>query len=295
MTQQPSSLDRARRNGIAEAALAVFDEFGPPRGEERVVANEIFSRVLHSGTLANVADQFGLTVETTGPEESAGHSSAIWNQIGGDEIQTEVSFSVPGSPRAPTPAAPASVTTSAPGEDDGQGRFRDLCRSCGAVHPGHSGGRCPLITPGLRPTTLALDPNPPRTSRTTRAENPLTGPPSAGLSRRSSAFGPDLPPPALAAPTTSRVDAYGNRTEDTADYLLIRSKPGFARPGIYTGTWAQFCSLFPINPRTLKRLPQSGFHFRKPDSRAAARLFWNAQGHQGEPPHWGSFPHPQQQ
>ena len=300
MSQQPSSLDRARRNAIAEAALTIWDEYGPPRGEERAHSNDIFSRVLHSGTVNDVAEQYGILGGAPPQEGLVSDSSAAWLTVGEpDDISTEISYTVPGSPppaNRPLPPSAFGLESAAASNGDGLGFLRGPCRTCGEANPNHPGGRCPLLGQPTGRSAATANQVPPSS-----VGPPLVLDVSAGrrVVHRASGAIPTLAPAANDPPppnqqASTRVDAYGNRVAEVAEYLLLRSKPGFARPGLYGGTWSEFSSLFPINPRTLKRLPQNGFHFRKAESRQQAQVFWTAHGHEGAPPFFGTYPYQQQ-
>ena len=76
-------------------------------------------------------------------------------------------------------------------------------------------------------------------------------------------------------------DEYGRPVAERKEYLLLRSVPGSAKPGLYTSTWTTFSGLFPVNPKTNRRLPQKGFYYICPESDEDALQAWADQGFDG--------------
>ena len=81
-------------------------------------------------------------------------------------------------------------------------------------------------------------------------------------------------------------DAYGRPVPEKKEYLLLRSVPGSAKPGLYQATWPAFSGLFPINPKTGRRLPQTGYYYKCPESDEDALQAWQDQGFEGAIPQY---------
>lgn len=76
-----------------------------------------------------------------------------------------------------------------------------------------------------------------------------------------------------------RVDEWGQRIADVSLYLVLRSRPGTSRPGLYLCSWPKLRDFLQI-----ESWPAKGCNLRKLEDESEAPKLWSDQGHPGKPP-----------
>ena len=108
------------------------------------------------------------------------------------------------------------------------------------------------------------------------------------LNSEASSSGQQPPPPPWPIPKASaepkrKVDEFGRRIPQgppRKTYLLLTTRPGAGKAGIYVGTFHQFCCA--ANPEE-RVLPASGFKYCCPKEESGLPE-WTDHGHEGVPP-----------
>lgn len=73
------------------------------------------------------------------------------------------------------------------------------------------------------------------------------------------------------------VDEWGNALEAGGTYVLLKSVPGTAKPGIYQCSWKNLLAKLGVD-----KYPSKGFFINKVTSEEKALELWKKQGHRGE-------------